>query len=160
MEIAERAKSWVAWSATRASVESGTRIAYEDRTAVPGERYAYRLLVQTVGDQGYSGEVWVNVPTEAGAPLALRLDPVYPNPFGARTNLNFAVPKGGPAKLAIYTVAGRKVVILFDQTMPSGWRMAGWDGRDALGRPVASGTYFAKLESAGQVQVRKVIVAR
>jgi hypothetical protein len=27
-------------------------------------------------------------------------------------------------------------------------------------RPVASGTYFAKLESAGQVQVQKVVVAR
>ncbi len=143
-----------------ADAESGSFVRYEDRSVMPGERYAYRLFVQSARDQGYSNEVWVLVPSDAGAPLALRLDPVYPNPFGARTNLNFAVPRGGTAKLAIYTVAGRKVVTIFDQAMPSGWRLVAWEGRDASGRPVASGTYFAKLEAAGQVQVRKVIVAR
>lgn len=134
-------------------------VTYDDNSAAPGERYAYRLLVRSSGDQGYSSEVWVSVPTSA-APMALRLDPVYPNPFGARTNLGFAVPTGGPARLAIYTVAGRKVVTIVDQIMPSGWRLVEWDGRDASDQPVASGTYFAKLESAGQVQVRKIIVAR
>jgi hypothetical protein len=142
------------------SVESGTQVTYEDRTVAPGERYAYKLLVRTAGDEGYSSEVWVTVPAGAGAPLALRLDPVYPNPFGARTYLNFALPGGGPAKLTIFNVSGREVATIVDQTLPSGWRSVAWDGRDASGRPVASGTYFAKLESAGQVQVRKVIVTR
>jgi hypothetical protein len=142
------------------SVESGSRVTYEDRTVVPGERYAYKLLVRTAGDEGYSSEVWVTVPAGAGAPQALRLDPVYPNPFGARAYLNFALPGGGPAKLTIFTVSGRKVATIVDQTLPSGWRSVAWDGTDASGRPVASGTYFAKLESAGQVQIRKVVVAR
>lgn len=143
-----------------APAESGSMVRYEDRSVMPGERYAYRLRVYTVGDQGYSDVVWVSVPTEAGAPLSLRLDPVYPNPFEGRTSLNFAVPRDGPVSLAIYTVAGRKVVTILDRALPSGWRSVAWDGRDALGRPVASGTYFAKLEFAGRVQVRKVIVAR
>ena len=142
------------------SVESGSRVTYEDRTVAPGERYAYKLLVRTAGDEGYSSEVWVTVPAGAGAPQALRLDPVYPNPFGARAYLNFALPGGGAAKLTIFTVSGRKVATIVDQTLPSGWRSVAWDGTDASGRPVASGTYFAKLESAGQVQIRKVVVAR
>lgn len=142
------------------SVESSTRVVYEDHTATPGDRYAYKLLVRTASDQGYSNEVWVSVPREANAPLALRLDPVYPNPFEARTNLNFAVPRGGSVRLAIYTAAGRMVATVFDQTLPPGWRSVAWDGRDASGRPVASGTYFAKLESAGKAEVRKVVVAR
>jgi hypothetical protein len=143
-----------------ADAESGSLVRYEDRAVTPGERYAYRLRMYTVGEQGYSDEVWVTVPAEAGAPLALRLDPVYPNPFQGRTSLNFAVPRDGPARLAIYTVTGRKVVTIFDRALPSGWRLVTWDGRDASGRPVASGTYFAKLESTGQVQVQKVSVAR
>ncbi len=142
------------------SVESGTRVVYEDRTATPGERYAYKLLVQTAGDEGYSSEVWVSVPTEANAPLALKLDPVYPNPFGARANLSFAVPSANQVKLTIYTVAGRKVATVIDQTLPPGRRSVAWDGRDGSGQPVASGAYFAKLESGGHVQMRKVIVAR
>ena len=143
-----------------ASAESGTRVAYEDRTAVPGERYAYRLLVQTAGDQGYSSEVWVSVPAEAGAPLALRLDPVYPNPFQTETRLNFSIPRSGPVRLTIFDVSGRRVVTVLDRALPSGWRSIGWDGRGRSGRPVPSGTYFAKLEQAGRVQTRKVVVAR
>jgi hypothetical protein len=143
-----------------ADAESGSFVRYEDRTVLPGQRYAYRLFAQSAGDQGYSSEVWVSVPTEAGAPLALRLNLVYPNPFEARTSLNFGVPRAGTVRLAIYTVAGRKVATVFDQPLPSGWRSAVWDGRDSSGRPVPSGTYFAKLECAGQVQTQKVVVAR
>jgi hypothetical protein len=39
-------------------------------------------------------------------------------------------------------------------------RTAQWDGRDIQGKLVASGAYFAKLEAAGEVQLRKLLVAR
>jgi flagellar hook assembly protein FlgD len=74
--------------------------------------------------------------------------------------LNFAVPRGGPVRLAIYTVTGRKVATVINQTLPAGWRSVAWDGKDESGQPVASGAYIAKLESRGHAQVRKVIVAR
>ncbi|MGH7485274.1 MAG: T9SS type A sorting domain-containing protein [bacterium] len=102
----------------------------------------------------------MTVPTEAGAPLALRLDPVFPNPLEAGTKLNFAIPRSGSVKLAIYDVTGRRVALIVDQALPSGMRGVTWDGRDGKGWPVASGTYFARLESAGQTQVRKIVVAR
>ncbi|HKW51400.1 MAG TPA: T9SS type A sorting domain-containing protein, partial [Candidatus Eisenbacteria bacterium] len=142
-----------------AIAENGSYVRYEDRSVTAGERYAYRLFVQSPTDQGYSNEVWVLVPTE-GAPLSLRLDPVYPNPFHTETRLNFAVPKAGSVRLTIFDVRGRRVATVIEQVLPSGWRSISWDGRDHLGKAVPSGTYFAKLEQAGKVQMRKIVVAR
>lgn len=143
-----------------AGFESPGVVAYEDHSVNPGERYAYRLFVQSANDQGYSSEVWVLVPTETGAPLAFRLDPSYPNPFQTQTTLNFGIPAEAPVKLGIYGVTGRRVATVIDRNLPAGWRSATWDGRDTSGRPVASGTYFARLESAGRVEIRKIVVAR
>ena len=143
-----------------ADAESGTFVRYEDRSVAPGERYAYRLFVQSARDQGYSNEVWILVPSGAGAPLALRLDPVYPNPFQTQTTLNFGIPAAAAVRLGIYSVSGRRVATVIDRNLPAGWRSATWDGRDSSGRPVASGSYFARLESAGRVEIRKIVVAR
>jgi len=143
-----------------AALERPGVVAYEDRSVSPGERYAYRLFVQTVNDQGFSSEVWVLVPTVGGAPLALRLDPSYPNPFQTQTTLNFGIPSPAAVKLGIFNVTGRRVATVIERDLPAGWRSATWDGRDSSGRPVASGTYFARLESAGRVEIRKIIVAR
>ena len=135
-------------------------VAYEDRLVEPGGRYAYRLFVQSSMDQEYSREVWVTVPRGMDAPLSLRLGPVYPNPFETETHFNFGIPSSGVVRLKIYDVAGRLVISLLDRELPSGWRSAAWDGRDRSGRPIPSGTYFAKVESSGQVRVRKILVAR
>ncbi|TMQ63849.1 MAG: T9SS type A sorting domain-containing protein [Candidatus Eisenbacteria bacterium] len=144
----------------QADVESGGYVRYEDRSVTPGERYAYRLFVQSPTDNGYSNEVWVLVPSDAAAPLALQLDPVYPNPFQTETRFNFAVPRSGSVRLTIFDVRGRRVATVVERALPSGWRSVAWNGRDHLGRPVPSGTYFAKLEQAGKVQMRKIVVAR
>lgn len=134
-------------------------VTYQDASVVPGGRYAYKLLAQSIGDQGFSAEVWVTVPS-ANTPAALRLDPLYPNPFQTQTALNFGLPGAAPVTLAIYSVTGRRVATILDGQLPAGWRSAAWDGRDSNGRLVASGTYFAKLESTGKVEIRKVVVAR
>ena len=68
--------------------------------------------------------------------------------------------ESGSVNLAIYDVSGRRVASVVNQVLPPGRRTMAWDGRDASGRPVASGTYFARLESGGQVRVRKIVVAR
>ena len=151
------ASSWA--NLGQAEAENGSYVRYEDHSVTAGERYAYRLFVQSPTDQGYSNEVWVLVPTDA-APVALRLDPVYPNPFQTETRLNFAVPQSGSVRLTIFDVRGRLVATVMERALPSGWRSVAWNGRDNSGRSVPSGTYFAKLEQAGKVQMRKLVVAR
>ncbi|HEY2955405.1 MAG TPA: hypothetical protein VGK89_09190 [Candidatus Eisenbacteria bacterium] len=79
-------------------------------------------------------------PQPAPAHATLR---AYPNP--ARGRVRFAVTDSRGGSLAIYSLDGRLVVRV---PLPAG-SAAEWDGRDRLGRPVASGVYHARLEGEG-----------
>ena len=74
---------------------------------------------------------------------------VYPNPAPGRTAVHFAAPRGGPARLVIYDLAGRRVRALLDAGVDPGARSIVWDGRDDAGRSVASGVYFVELTAPG-----------
>jgi hypothetical protein len=52
------------------------------------------------------------------------------------------------------------VATIVNRDEDAGWSTVEWDGRGAGGHAVATGTYFLRLESEGQVQVRKVLVTR
>ena len=80
----------------------------------------------------------------------------FPNPFSSETYFFYDL-QGQPsaAKLAIYTVSGRKI---FEAGVGSDrigrqYRYR-WDGRDSWGDPVANGTYIYKLtvEAGGATQ--------
>jgi len=142
------------------SLDANDRILFEDRNVAPGARYGYRLLAQGSGHQEFSSEVWVLAPGETGAPTALRLGPGFPNPFRTRAQFNYGVPKAGRVRLVVYDVQGRRVATVVNQIQAPGWRSVFWDGRDEERREVASGNYFARLESGGDVHVRKIMIAR
>ena len=135
-------------------------MSYEDRAVTSGERYAYRLQYQDGLAPAQISEVWVQVPETAEAPMVLGLERIHPNPTARETYLRLAIPNAGMVTLSIYDVSGRRVASVVNQALPQGRRVIAWDARDAAGKPVASGTYFARLESGGQVRVGKIVVAR
>jgi hypothetical protein len=95
--------------------------------------------------------------TPAAASLALR--PCHPNPFNPSTTLSFTLPQGGPARVAVYDVAGRAVRTLIDTTLGAGAHDATWDGRNDAGRAVSAGGYVARLEFGAQTRsVRMTLV--
>ena len=72
----------------------------------------------------------------------------YPNPFSDVTELRFALETAGSIRLTVVDLLGREVAVLVnDAWYGSGSYEVDWDGTDALGRAVASGTYFAELSS-------------
>ena len=73
-----------------------------------------------------------------------------PNPAHSSFTLRFALPQEGPVKLAIYDVTGRRVRELVSGVRPAGAQSVAWDLRDANGRTVRSGLYFARLEAGGR----------
>ncbi len=83
-----------------------------------------------------------------------------PNPIGGRGELVYGLPRAGRVRLVVYDLQGRRVATVVDRVEAAGWHSATWDGRDAWGRTVASGTYFARLEAARAVETRKIVVAR
>lgn len=97
-----------------------------------------------------------------GFAFAFALAPCAPNPArpgaDAGTTLRFDLPAPGDARLEAFSVDGRRVA-----TIAAGWRAAGahrvvWDGRDASGRPLASGVYVIRLVAGAREATRKVVL--
>ena len=84
----------------------------------------------------------------------------YPNPFNPQTTVHFALPVAGPVRLSIYDVAGRLVRTLVEAGMAAGGHEVAWDGRDASGCGVSSGSYFARLSFGGKVETMAMGLVR
>lgn len=93
--------------------------------------------------------------TDVPAHLALQQN--APNPFNPSTTIRYDVPApGGHVTLAVYDVQGRLVRTLLDRRESAGSKSVGWDGRNNAGSRVASGTYFYRIKSGGNVLTRKM----
>ena len=79
-----------------------------------------------------------------------------PNPFGSSTRFDLSVPEACVASISIYDVTGRRVNDLLRRFVPRGVLTVAWDGRDAVGRPVAPGVYFA-VGRAGKARIARTI---
>lgn len=107
----------------------------------------------------------LSCPTDVPRLLATRDSPVWlapnvPNPFNPSTELRLRVETPGHVRLTIYDQRGRVVDVLRDEWMEAGGHSVPWDGTDASGASVASGSYFVRAESAGGADVRKVALIK
>ena len=93
-------------------------------------------------------------------PTTLQLLPNYPNPFRARTTLEFTLPERGDVRLVVYDVLGRRVRTLVDQSYDAGRHVVRWDGRNDTGQAVASGIYLGRLEVGDQRHVQRLVLVR
>ena len=101
-------------------------------------------------------------PPDADAPH-LRLTPNVPNPFSEQTVIGLTVARGlaaGPVDVSVYDVRGRLVRQLLDQSLPAGHYTIAWDGTDASGRPVASGTYLVRAITRSEEATRSLTLVR
>jgi subtilisin family serine protease len=87
----------------------------------------------------------------------LRWLSIAPNPASAAVQLAFTLPRAGEARLTILDPAGRIVRDDGPRSSSAGGQVRSWDGRDARGRPAASGVYFARLEFEGQSLARRIV---
>ncbi|HEX5132139.1 MAG TPA: CHRD domain-containing protein [Candidatus Krumholzibacteria bacterium] len=84
----------------------------------------------------------------------------YPNPFNPSTTIAFTLATTGRVRLDVFDVNGAFVATLVDGELPAGDGGAVWNGRDAAGRPVASGVYFYRLAAGATVQTRKMVLLK
>ncbi len=96
----------------------------------------------------------------SGPPARAALGANYPNPFNPRTVIPFALSSAGRLELTVHDAAGRLVRTLIAEQRPAGAGESVWDGLDDGGRPVASGTYFARLKTAADVRSRPLVLVR
>ena len=89
----------------------------------------------------------------------------YPNPFNPETWIPYQLAKPADVSLTIYNIQGHVVRTLYLGHQSAGMyqrksRAAYWDGRNALGEPVASGVYFYTLTADDFTATRKLLIAK
>jgi hypothetical protein len=84
----------------------------------------------------------------------------WPNPANPGVMVSWEQPATGPVRVTVHDLAGRKVITLVDETMPTGDRNRRWNGLDDRGRLVPSGTYHIRVTTAQSVEARTITLVR
>jgi hypothetical protein len=97
---------------------------------------------------------------DAEAPSAQRamLEPMRPNPLRTHGEIAYTLTTAGEVRLTVVDVAGRVRAVLADGAQIRGRHTARWDARDGAGNALPAGVYFARLEVAGEVSSRKLVI--
>jgi hypothetical protein len=100
------------------------------------------------------------VENQAGSspPSSFVLEQNRPNPFRVHTQIAYQIPQRAQISLVIYNLLGNKIRVLKDGATPAGRFEAVWDGTNELGKRVAPGVYFYRLEAGKLLEVKKMIV--
>ena len=98
-------------------------------------------------------------------PETTALLPNYPNPFNPETWIPYQLAKPADVTLTLYDITGRVVRNLDLGHQRAGMyhsrsRAAYWDGRNAVGEPVASGIYFYVLKAGDFSATRKMLIRK
>ncbi len=94
------------------------------------------------------------------APRDFDLCQNYPNPFNPTTTIAFSLKKGGHVSLAVYNLLGQKVKTLLDEKMIAGIHHATWDGTDEVGKHMASGIYYYRVETESHKAMKKMLLMK
>ncbi len=134
-------------------------------TFVVGRPYARASAIEmTTGDEVFSEEFHlvgvvgvdesVDPPISTVPGLTLR----GPNPSSRTVAVQGQADGGGPLRLQVFDVSGRRVRVVHRPLRSSGAFEMTWDGRDDLGHAVPAGVYFLKVDQAGREIGRNRIV--
>lgn len=123
--------------------------------------YPYEGTVHPVCDKpGYQHEGYEEIGAQAGSdqaiiPVVYELSQNYPNPFNGSTNIEFALPEDGHARLIVYDVLGQRVRTLLDKHLAAGVHRVEFDSG-----MLASGIYFYNLTARGYTQTKKMVLIK
>jgi hypothetical protein len=137
-----------------------TKYTYTDQVGYePGVRYYYKLeSVDILGFAEFYEGIASAVPFE---PINdYKLGQNYPNPFNPTTTIPYQLNATSKVTIKIYDILGREVTTLLDDAVqPMGRYSVLWDGT-SNGLPVASGTYFYRIQANHWDNTQRMILLR
>lgn len=92
---------------------------------------------------------------DAALPDGPRLGQNYPNPFNPSTRIPFEIAEGGRVRVGVYNLVGQEVARLMDGHGAAGVHTLVWEAGAA-----PAGVYVVRLETAGAVRVRRIVLLR
>jgi|GEM_PF-6873341 len=96
-------------------------------------------------------------PTQ-GSPVGFQMARPSPNPFAASaggTTIRYALPRESATRVSVYDLRGRRVEVLHD-----GIQSAGWHELPFVGRGLACGVYFCRIEAGDWSAVQRMTVIK
>ncbi len=151
----QKANGWqrVGFVAGAGTSSSEREYSFSDKNLGPG-RYAYRLKqIDNAATFSYSAAVEVEVGLAA---KEFKLESNYPNPFNPSTMIRFTLAEDGKATLRVFNMLGQEVATLFDGEVQAGRiQQVKFDAS-----MLPSGSYVAKLESAGRQVMQKMVLLK
>ncbi len=111
----------------------------------------YKLVPESSLDIG--GINVANEEFEVPGEFALRQN--YPNPFNPSTTIQYDVPAASRVSIRVYDMLGREVATLVDGDVAAGIHTVSFDARN-----LASGVYVYRLETAGKVMNRSMMLLK
>ncbi len=85
---------------------------------------------------------------------------ISPNPLNPSGTLSFRTERSGAVRVRLFDTSGRLVRTVVDASLPAGPHSMPLDARDAGGRTLASGVYYYRVESPGNVRSGRFVVAK
>jgi len=94
------------------------------------------------------------------SPAGFALGQNYPNPCNPTTQIGYQLPVASHVSVTIYNALGQTIRTLVRDKQPAGFFQVTWNGRDGLGREVASGVYLYRFVSDGLVQTKRMVLLK
>jgi len=86
---------------------------------------------------------------------------IRPNPLNPSAVLTFSTTKVGAAKVQLFDMQGRLIKTLLDEpNTVAGYHDVRIDGRDATGNRLASGVYYAKIQSVEGTEAKAITILK
>ena len=117
-----------------------------------------------VGNGATSAAAWTNLKASTvtdveamphSGPTEFALSQNYPNSFNPSTQIQYTVTSTDVVQLRVYDALGRLVTTLVNSVQHPGTYSARWNAEGAT-----SGVYFCRLQAAGKIESRKMLLVR
>jgi phosphodiesterase/alkaline phosphatase D-like protein len=116
-----------------------------------GTLYHYRLVAQNNG--GTTHGVDTTFATALVLPREYLLLQNYPNPFNPTTTIIYSLPHKTFVALTVFNALGQPIATLASGEQEAGSHQAIFDGSN-----LSSGTYFYRLQTADELEVRRIVL--
>jgi len=84
----------------------------------------------------------------------------YPNPFNPEVTISFNIPVAMNCSIDIFNIRGQKVRNIHNGILSAGSHNIKWNGKDMNGRSVASGMYFARINTPNTSRSIKMMLMK
>jgi hypothetical protein len=110
--------------------------------------------------EGETNPAHTPLPTVVSPKGPLELLGNRPNPFHGSTRLLLRSSEARAVRLTVHDASGTLVRVVHEGPIAAGITEIRWDGRNATGHRVPSGTYFCALHSGAEKSIRRALVVR